>query len=1006
MNADLRAALTVTADASQVVTENRKAVSAQREFRREVEATAETVDRAAARQARAAQQPARPANSTSARGYAAFDAEQAEQARRAYQALEASINPVVRIQREFAQAQNVVNAALARGQISATEASRTLSELDRRYQELDRSSSLEGQRARAMDEETRAVRGLMQALDPAARASAEFSRAQDQLTRAVRLGIITQEEATRSLALMEAQQQAAGRGGVGMAGGIQNASYQLTDFVVQVQAGQSASLALAQQLPQLLGGFGALGAVLGLVVALGVPLVSMLIGSGDAAGDLDDRLQRLETASGRVSDSLKILQDQDLAGTFGDMTQEVRALTAELLKLERASQLESLRQSLDKLLRENIDPGQMRMGWEGFKSGLNALNPFAPLESFASIRNRVTRENYGELTGGRGPSFDEFETRRSQIVSLAEAGEVKRVVEETDRLIREFAGDGPISKMNAGLRDMLLTLGDTARQTAEVEAGFSGSAEAARELAELEERQLASRERLAERAAAARLDGDERIRLAQQELGLVEVIARYGEESKQAEAERDRIARENLEIEMQRAGIYGDQQEQLLAIWDRHNAVADATAEWEGAMSGVRGQIEGILSAIASLGGGMVQRAAKVAELKALEAGSTIAGAAAAGQATRREITRQGREQALGGGLFGRVVAGAESWWQAGNDQIDAQLKAATDAARLRERPAGGGRSRGGGSGEGRGLGAVADIKAEIARLKPSYDADIEAADAWRAKALAGLKQTQAGYAEFAADVETIYQEKLSKAYEADLARRDDWAAGVERAQLKMKEDMTSWADFSEEVMTSWAQSGEDAFTKFVTSGKATLGDFVDFVAEAFARMAYQQMIQPGLGMATDWIGGLVRSFVPAGGAGASLTTNHTGSPGVKRSYALAGYGDSMRPDEQLTMMRKGEEIMTSRALENAGALISAMTALAARSARPAATEGRPGIQVITNTTRPVEVEERETVDSRGQRQSQLVISEMVATGLQTRGGAGRKALATEYGIKGRGNAR
>jgi len=53
---------------------------------------------------------------------------------------------------------------------------------------------------------------------------------------------------------------------------VQNASFQLGDFAVQVGSGQSATRALAQQLPQLLGGFGVLGAVAGAAVAVLVPL--------------------------------------------------------------------------------------------------------------------------------------------------------------------------------------------------------------------------------------------------------------------------------------------------------------------------------------------------------------------------------------------------------------------------------------------------------------------------------------------------------------------------------------------------------------------------------------------------------------------------------------------------------------------------------------------------------------------------------------------------------------
>lgn len=924
--------------------------------------------------------------------------EQADAARRAFDALEASLNPLIRAERELAQAQNVVNTALARGQISASQASRALLELDRRYDELGRSQSLSGQREQALEAEERAVRQLMLALDPAARAQREFAAAQDQITRALRLGIVTQEEATRSLRLLEAQQQAVGRGSLAMAGGVggglQNVSFQITDFIVQAQAGQAISVALAQQLPQLLGGFGAIGAVLGLVVAAGVPLISMFMGTKDAAGSLHDRLQKLESSIGNVSKYLKILRDENASQIFGSMAGEVRTLAAELLKLERAAELKNLRSALDKLLTDNIQAGSYAELWEALTASRGAP---------ARTREEVTRDNYAKFTGGRGPSFDEFESRRANIDALAKAGKGNQVAAEVNSLIASFTAGGPVTDLNSALSETLLSLGQVSLIVAEVEAQFNGTAIAAQVWAGVVENAEGIWQRIKDQDAAIKADGEERLRIAENELSLATVIAQHGAESAEAEAERDRIARENYELELERVGIYGNQKEELLAIFDQHNAVTDATAAWANTMAGVRGEIEGILSAIASLGGGMVERAAKQAQIRALQAGSTIAEAAAAGTATRREAEYNARASSLGGGLIGRAVAGAERWFNEGSDAQAAQLAELEAAARKRDRSTGGGKSGGGANA---GLGAMADIKAEIARLKPSYEADEEAAEAWRAKALTGLKKTQKGYAEFAADVEAIYQEKLAKAYEADLKRRDDWAAGVERAQLKLKDDMISWADFSEDVMLKWAKAGEDSFVKFVTTGKAQLGDFVDFVAEAFARLAYQQLIQPGLSNLMDIVTSSLGGALGGAGAGpaAALPTNHTGSPGVQRSYRLgSGYGDTMRPDEKLTMMREGEQIMTSRALENAGALISSLSAMASQSARPMQSEARPSVTIITQTRTPLEVEERETVDSQGNRQQQYVLSEAVSAGLSAPGGAARKRLASDFGLRRRG---
>jgi hypothetical protein len=70
--------------------------------------------------------------------------------------------------------------------------------------------------------------------------------------------------------------------------GLQNVGYQVQDFAVQVQSGTSATRAFSQQAPQLLSAFGPWGVALGTVVALGAPLIPMLMGQADNAEAVAD----------------------------------------------------------------------------------------------------------------------------------------------------------------------------------------------------------------------------------------------------------------------------------------------------------------------------------------------------------------------------------------------------------------------------------------------------------------------------------------------------------------------------------------------------------------------------------------------------------------------------------------------------------------------------------------------------------------------------------------------
>lgn len=91
--------------------------------------------------------------------------------------------------------------------------------------------------------------------------------------------------------------------------GLQNASFQMADFATQVGAGTSASIALGQQLPQLLGGFGILGAVLGAVVAVAVPLTRAFQGMSEQGADLSQVLGVLSPLAGQLASAFQTVAD-------------------------------------------------------------------------------------------------------------------------------------------------------------------------------------------------------------------------------------------------------------------------------------------------------------------------------------------------------------------------------------------------------------------------------------------------------------------------------------------------------------------------------------------------------------------------------------------------------------------------------------------------------------------------------------------------------------------------
>lgn len=185
----------------------------------------------------------------------------------------------------------------------------------------------------ALQAEDRAFEDLRASLDPAYASVRRYEAAVEAATRAVRFGSATQDQANAVIAQAQARMNGldigmgvVGSGATRMRGQVQNAAFQLGDFAVQVGVGTSASIALGQQLPQLLGGFGVLGAVIGAAVAAGIPLARVLFDTGEKAISAEDAVsdlsQSMDAYRGYVD--LAALSTVELTARFGDFAEEIR----------------------------------------------------------------------------------------------------------------------------------------------------------------------------------------------------------------------------------------------------------------------------------------------------------------------------------------------------------------------------------------------------------------------------------------------------------------------------------------------------------------------------------------------------------------------------------------------------------------------------------------------------------------------------------------------------------
>ncbi|MFH5948878.1 hypothetical protein, partial [Roseomonas xinghualingensis] len=282
---------------------------------------------------------------------------------------------------------------------------------------------------------------------------------------------------------------------------VQNASFQIGDFAVQVASGQSAVTALAQQLPQLLGGFGMVGAISGAAVAIGAVAYNMLAGA-DAAKEFENALKAQESAYKAAEEAAKRRRE----GLTAEATSVLNLTTyyGTLTEAQRRGERIALEQQRKQLV---------NTGYEMTR------------DIGSAIRNRVGDPTYGiapgDMIGGAGAPFigpapagvqqaadavrllDDAANRtregiRGIIADLDAAaqngGSFRSAIiatrDEVIRLAPELERNGEavkqVSQQIEAARDPLAALGKAASTTAGQVGGLSGSlAEAAQRIADM-----------------------------------------------------------------------------------------------------------------------------------------------------------------------------------------------------------------------------------------------------------------------------------------------------------------------------------------------------------------------------------------------------------------------------------------------------------------------------------------------------------------------------------------
>lgn len=150
---------------------------------------------------------------------------------------------------------------------------------------------------------------------------------------------------------MNRAQNAAAQGAGRFRGQVQNVAFQVQDFAVQVGAGTSATQALAQQLPQLLSGFGLLGAAIGTAAAIGIPLGRAFFQTSEKAIDVDQAVSGVTSALSSYKDAaiLSAATTADLQEKFGSLADEIRGSSEYLTQVKLGLAIDEVNKAIDPL---------------------------------------------------------------------------------------------------------------------------------------------------------------------------------------------------------------------------------------------------------------------------------------------------------------------------------------------------------------------------------------------------------------------------------------------------------------------------------------------------------------------------------------------------------------------------------------------------------------------------------------------------------------------------------
>ncbi|EHM3464258.1 phage tail protein [Salmonella enterica subsp. enterica serovar Carrau] len=187
----------------------------------------------------------------------------------------------------------------------------------------------------------------------------------------------------------------------GLRTGMQQAGYQIQDFIVQVQGGQSALVAFSQQGSQLAGAFGPGGAVAGALLALG----SILFGTlSTALSSTKDEMEQLKSAAETLN-KVVVINSQGVAALSNDYARlaATNATLAAQLRDNAIQQYDIAVRDAGKAITNIID--EQSSWWRSLNGGVANVKAFGGAMDLMEISTSDFNDAIKQATS-LGPAFN------------------------------------------------------------------------------------------------------------------------------------------------------------------------------------------------------------------------------------------------------------------------------------------------------------------------------------------------------------------------------------------------------------------------------------------------------------------------------------------------------------------------------------------------------------------------------------------------------------------------